>query len=200
MLAACLSQALARADGDPASDVLVSQPLFLAQDAGATSTQQAQLSLLLANAGASGYPIRVALIGSRADLGSVTELWRRPQTYAQFLGQELALTYRRPLLVVMPNGYGFNPGGGGSDQALAALRGLAPPGRALAPAAQAAVLRLAAVAGHQLAPPAASASGHTTSLGPLSWLALAIGALLVIGAWAASVRIRPLRRAAERIS
>src|SRR6202035_4173270 len=42
-----------------------------------------------------------------ADLGSVTELWRRPQTYAEFLAQEIGLIYHGPLLIVMPNGLGF---------------------------------------------------------------------------------------------
>ena len=72
----------ARADGDPASDVLAAQPLFLPQDAAVSSTQAAQLEQLLRNSSRAGYQIRVALIASATDLGSVTELWRQPQTYA----------------------------------------------------------------------------------------------------------------------
>ena len=45
----------ARADGDPASDVLLSQPLFLPQDAGVPATDQAQLASLLAAAHRAGY-------------------------------------------------------------------------------------------------------------------------------------------------
>ena len=60
--------------------------------------QQAQLVALLAAARRSGYQLRVALIASSTDLGSVTELWRQPQSYAQFLGQELSLVYRGPVL------------------------------------------------------------------------------------------------------
>ena len=97
----------AQADGDPASDVLTTQPLFLPQDAAIPAKQQAQLAGLLQEAARSGYPIRVAVVASSADLGSVTELWRQPQTYARFLGQELSLVYRGPLLVVMPDGFGF---------------------------------------------------------------------------------------------
>ena len=97
----------ARADGDPASDVLATQSLFLPQDAGIPLPQQSQLTGLLQASASSGYPIRVAIIATKADLGSVTELWRQPQTYARFLGQELSLVYRGPLLVVMPGGYGF---------------------------------------------------------------------------------------------
>jgi len=69
----------AHADGDPASDVLASQTLFLSQDAGVTVRQQAQLSAVLGAAQRVGYQIRVAIIASPTDLGSVTELWRQPQ-------------------------------------------------------------------------------------------------------------------------
>ena len=100
--------ATARADGDPASDVLATQALFLPQDADVPAAQAAQLGSLLRAAAYAGYPIRVALIASASDLGSVTELWRKPQTYARFLGQELGLVYKGPLVVVMPNGVGIN--------------------------------------------------------------------------------------------
>ncbi len=89
----------ARGDGDPASDVLASQSLFLPQDAGISPTQQAQLAALLADARARGYPVRVAVIASAGDLGSVSALWRQPENYARFLGQELSLTYHGPRLV-----------------------------------------------------------------------------------------------------
>jgi len=32
----------------------------------------------------------------------------KPQAYARFLGYELSLAYKQRLLVVMPNGFGFN--------------------------------------------------------------------------------------------
>ncbi|MCL2770594.1 MAG: hypothetical protein FWD42_10900, partial [Solirubrobacterales bacterium] len=60
------SAASARADGDPASDVLATQPLFLAQDAGVPPRRAAQLASLLDEAQRSGAPIRVALIASPA--------------------------------------------------------------------------------------------------------------------------------------
>jgi hypothetical protein len=37
----------------------------------------------------------------------VGALWSKPQSYAQFLGQELPFVYRGRLLIVMPNGYGI---------------------------------------------------------------------------------------------
>ena len=99
---------IARADGDPASDVLVSQTVFLPSDAGVSGRQQAKLVELLRASAQAGFPVRVAVISSGYDLGSVTALWRKPRAYARFLGIELSLVHRQPLLVVMPNGFGFN--------------------------------------------------------------------------------------------
>ena len=50
----------------------------------------------------------MAIIASPYDLGAVTALWRKPRAYARFLGIELSLAYKQRLLVVMPNGFGFN--------------------------------------------------------------------------------------------
>jgi ribosomal protein S12 methylthiotransferase accessory factor YcaO len=195
MLLAGALAGVALADGDPASDVLVSRSLFLPQDAAIAPNEQAQVASLIARAANRGYPVRVALIASRADLGSVTALWQQPQSYADFLGQELALTHKEPLLVLMPNGYGLHLSAGGAARQIAAMRRLPPPGRELAPAAVNAILRLAAVSGHQLPAPRASAAPSSASLGLVSWLALALGALLVAAAWGASLRARPFRRA-----
>ena len=147
-LAGAWHPALARGDGDPASDVLATQALFLPQDAGATPAERAQLTALLQTAARRGYPIRVALVASSADLGSVTALWRQPQAYARFLGQELAFVHKGPLLVVMPNGLGLTQLG----RPLPGQAALAAPGagQGLADAAITAVRRLAAAAGHPL--------------------------------------------------
>ena len=53
-----------------------------------------------------GYVIKVALIGSRADLGAVPQLFGHPQTYAKFLASELRFAYNSRLLIVMPQGFG----------------------------------------------------------------------------------------------
>jgi len=68
----------ARADGDPGSDVLVNQDLFLAADAGVRVPQQVQLGNLLRSANRSGLAIRVAIITGPDDLGAVAALWRKP--------------------------------------------------------------------------------------------------------------------------
>ena len=146
----------ARADGDPASDVLATQSLFLPQDAGIPIAQQGQLAGLLQAGASSGYPIRVAIIASKADLGSVTELWRQPQPYARFLGQELSLVYRGPLLVVMPTGYGFYRQVGPLPAGESTLAGLQKPvgGTDLGTAALTAIERLAGASGYSVPIPA----------------------------------------------
>ena len=117
--------AAAFADGDPGSDVLVYQDLFAGSDAGLSVSQQVQLGTLLKSASRAGVPIRVAIISSQADLGSVTALWRQPRAYARFLGIELSLAYKQRLLVVMPNGLGFNWPGHASTAAYRTLAGVA---------------------------------------------------------------------------
>jgi hypothetical protein len=192
----------ARADGDPASDVLVSQPLFLPQDAGVSVIQQAQLAALLAAARNDGYPIHVALVASRADLGSVTELWHQPQDYAQFLGQELALLYRGPLLVVMPGGFGFYRTNATLIRERAVLAAIPTPtaGTGLAAAALSAVQRLAAASGHPLPTPATTVASKPGSTDTVSWIVFAAGGALIALAWGASLRARPLQLGRRRTS
>jgi cytochrome oxidase Cu insertion factor (SCO1/SenC/PrrC family)/thiol-disulfide isomerase/thioredoxin len=167
VLAAGLPVQIARADGDPGSDVLVYQPLFLAADANVPVTHQAQLGALLRQARDAGFPIRVALIASRSDLGAVTGLWLNPRAYARFLGLELSLAYTGRLLVVMPNGFGFNwPG----HTATPAYRTLGPlairPGEDLAEAATSAVISLAAAAGVKLTPATRPSESSSTLTQP----------------------------------
>jgi hypothetical protein len=101
----------ASADGDPGSDVLVYQSLFLAGDSGISVSQQARLGQLLAQAERGHFPIRVAIISSPLDLGSVTALWRKPQAYARFLGLELSLDYVGWIVVLFDLGFGVIWGG-----------------------------------------------------------------------------------------
>ena len=75
VLAAGALASIARADGDPGSDVLVYQPLFLGADAGVSVKQQVQLGGMLQAASRAGFPVRVAIISSRYDLGAITALW-----------------------------------------------------------------------------------------------------------------------------
>ena len=193
----------ARADGDPASDVLATQPLFLPQDAGIPLAQQNQLTALLGAAASSGYQLRVAIIASSTDLGSVTELWRQPQTYARFLGQELSLVYRGPLLVIMPNGFGLeslNPAAPANPSALAGER-IPAGGTGLGTVALTAIQRLAGASGHTVPIPAATATTSATDSGnTIPVIAFAIGLALIVLAWGASLRARPPRPGRRRAS
>ncbi|HWC85916.1 MAG TPA: hypothetical protein VG388_05230 [Solirubrobacteraceae bacterium] len=190
----------APADGDPASDVLASQALFLPQDAATGFKPESQLESLLSAAARSGYPIRVAVIASSADMGSVTVLWRQPQTYARFLGQELAYAYHGALLVVMPSGSAVTqvaasgPTGPGSASSLPAP----PAGQGLITVASTEVRRLAAASGHPLPAAVAAAAPKSGSGDPIAWLVLALGAVLIGLAWTVSLRLRPLSSPAER--
>lgn len=165
----------ALADGDPGSDVLVYQDLFVAGDAGIPVAQQAQLAALLKTADRRGVPIRVAIISSPADLGAVTALWHKPKAYARFLGYELSLAYRQRLLVVMPNGFGINWPGHSTTAAEQTLSRLAVGrgGSGLFMAASSAVRSLAAAAGVRLSGSAgASAAGAAGGTAPATGPAL----------------------------
>jgi len=196
-LALGLFASSALADGDPASDVLATQPLFLPQDAGIPPAQRNQLSALVGSAASSGYPIRVAIIASASDLGSVTELWRQPQTYARFLGQELSFVYHGPLLVVMPNGFGVVAVGATTPVGRSALSGLrigAASGPALATAALTGIQRLADASGHSVPiPPAVATASGPGSDDALPLIVFGLGAGVIALAWAASLRARPPR-------
>jgi hypothetical protein len=197
-LAGARSPLRAQADGDPASDVLATQALFLPQDAAVPSRQAAQLAALLQEAARSGYPIRIAVIASATDLGSITELWNQPRSYAQFLGEELSLVYRGALIVVMPTGVGLYNVAGSVAAQHPVLAGATPRG-AIGAAALTDVRSLAAAAGHPLVQPSTTAPTATApASSPIPWIALAIGAMLVAVAWAASLRARPLGLAGRK--
>jgi hypothetical protein len=193
-----MAPARAGADGDPASDVLVSQTLFVPSDADVSAAETAALEALLSTAARHGYPARVALIASASDLGSVTELWRHPQNYADFLGLELSLADHGTVLVVMPNGAGvYHPGVAAAVARLALARVRARAGAGdLAAIALAAVQKLAAADGHVVSAPRirpVPPREAPQSMAVTTRLALVIGAVLIVFAWAASVRARPIR-------
>ncbi len=159
----------ARADGDPGSDVLVYQNLFIAADANVSVPQQLELGNLLSSADKAGFPIRVAVVSQPSDLGAITALWRKPAAYASFLGTELSLAYAQRLLIVMPNGFGFSWQGHPAAAAYKVLDGLriGVGGAGLAAAAQNAVLALAHASGARLTmPPAGSAGGQAEGSQP----------------------------------
>jgi MYXO-CTERM domain-containing protein len=179
--------AQALADGDPASDVLPLQDVYLPYSPQVSPPVASALRKLLKETRAAGYPVKVAVIATPTDLGAVPDLFGQAQRYAAFLGNEISFNSHDTLLVVMPSGYGavnLPP------SATAALQGVAAPSGSnadtLAKAAIAAVVRLARSAGHPVAAPKISggSSGGGTSPAvvfgaPVALLALA-GLLMTI--------------------
>jgi hypothetical protein len=195
-VAALAAPAPARADGDPASDFLLVRSLFLPYNSDIDKDTLERLETVVGDAAERKFPIRVALIAQPYDLGSVFQLYRKPQRYAQFLGQELAFRYLGRLLVAMPNGFGYAEGGRPDPKLARALVGLPAPGRdptELAAGATTAVRRLAAAAGHPLPPPKPAGGGSETRDRVTIAAAVGIG-LAVIAALMVVRRLRVQRR------
>lgn len=185
--------------GDPAAIVLTSEPAFVPRDAGTSASAITQLLTVLRAANAHGLPLRVALIGSVDDLGSVTQDWGNPFAYARYLGAELSPTYRGPTLVVMPQGYALWVNGRATQAEQRALSDLTPPGGDLVSGALSVLRRLAAASGVAQGPgtaPVAAAPAPDPGRGGASSLplvALIVGGLVILAAWVFSLRTRPLR-------
>jgi hypothetical protein len=196
-LVALLAPATARADADPASDYLYTLWVFLPYETKIPAADAAQLRAVVQEARKAGYPIKVAVIGSPADLGAVTALWKKPKQYARFLGSELVFLYKGRLLVVMPNGLGLSREGRPVPKEARALdeTAIGPGGAGLAQAATAAVRSLAAANGHPIAlpseHPASAKDGHSTRDRAI------IGAVVLVAglAWAAYLLLRRRRAA-----
>jgi len=186
---ALLAAPLARADGDPASDWLLSQPAFTSYDKSVSKSEAATLVAMLTDAKTKGFPLKVAVIVSPYDLGAVPVLYKRPQTYAKFLGQEIYFVTKDELLVVMPNGYGIYKAQGlpAADRTLVArLPKLdTTNGTALVQAAQQAVQKLAARRGIALSASTASTGGSSVWVerGEIAGAVVVIGLLALGGRW-----------------
>ena len=204
MLAAALltggfAAAAARADGDPASDYLIGQKVFFPYDAKIPIPAQRKLLSAVQSANRGGFPIRVALIWSDYDLGSVTVLWRKPRLYARFLGVELSYYFKGRLLIVMPSGFGVNWPKHESAAAYRALAGVTiePTPVGLATAATTAVQRLAAQAGVKTSTTqAAAGTSPQSNTHDRIVILVAVLAAIVLGAVARLV----IRRRAARLS
>jgi hypothetical protein len=110
LVAALAAVPAAQANGDPASDVLITQRIFLPFEAPISASASNELTKTVAAANQRGYTIRVAVIAFTGDLGTAVSLWGHPQDYAKFLGSELTFAYSNRLLVAMPAGFGFYRG------------------------------------------------------------------------------------------
>jgi hypothetical protein len=113
-IAVCASDAFA--NGDPASHVLPSKEVFVPFDPSLCSADGRRLDSLTEATRKKGYPIKVAIIPTGEDLGTLFRLFGRPAEYARVLASELPpglfeRERRRPayrLLVLMPGSAGLN--------------------------------------------------------------------------------------------
>jgi hypothetical protein len=186
VLAAVAVPAAALADGDPASDYLLSQPIFLPIDNPVSPGPAATFEKLVLGAEKSGLEIKVAVISSRYDLGSVPILFGTPQKYADFLGQELFYYYKDKLLIVMPNGYGIYDHGRSTVAEQAVLAKLPPAhstnGNVLTAAGTRAVEALARHYGVTISASASSSGGSSTNQERLEIGGAALVVLVLLGA------------------
>jgi hypothetical protein len=178
--------AVARANGDPASDYLLVQSSFLPFNAKVDPQAGKELSDAIQAADQKGFKIKVAVISSRYDLGTAFSLYNKAQKYAQFLGLELSFQYRDRLLVVMPNGYGYSIGGKPDKNGIAVVQKLPPPGgdpTRQIEGATAAIRKLAAASGKPLPASGSGGGGSKTR----DRITLAAGLLALVAVLAAIV-------------
>ena len=181
---ALLSASVARANGDPASDYLLTQNVFLPFTQTIHQNEVKRLDALLKEANKQHYRIRVAIILSPSDLGTAFSLYNKPQKYSEFLGLELSFVYRDRLLVVMPKGYGNSVNGDPDPKAAQALKNLPPPGRDATKEVEAAIVavqRLAAADGQKLEVP--NVSKGSTSRDRITIAAAATAGVALIAAF-----------------
>jgi hypothetical protein len=160
--AALVAVPAASANGDPASDVLLTQKVFVGPEVPVSKGKLDALQKTVDTANAKGYPIRVAVIAFTGDLGTAVSLWRRPQDYAKFLGSEIAFVYPKRLLVAMPAGFAVYNGHQPTAKEQGALQGVRP-GKtpdALVQSTTAAVRKLAASGGVQVPAYSSGGGGH----------------------------------------
>jgi len=177
----CLPAAPARANGDPASDTLLYANAHYPYQPNLVGVPlQRALDKMLKQTKAKGYPLKVAIIFARTDLGAVPQLFTTPQKYADLLTQELSFNQKPKVLVVLPAGIGGNNLG---DNAGAALRDVTPPPDAtpddLARTAMRAVGALAKANGTPVPVPAVKAAARKTGGGTSPLLTFGLPVLLV---------------------
>jgi len=194
----------ARADGDPCSDYLLVGSLCPPNNPRPSQPQIDRTQKTIDAAKQGGYAIRVAVIGSPTDLGSVPVFFGRPAPYAKFLDAELQSAWTGKLLVVMAAGYGVREHTKPYLAGVKALKGLPPPANgtpdALMAAATVAVRKLAASEGVKVSviPLAKTATPPTTGSGSgsgstsfVKYALLLAAGLVVLGAIVAAILFWP---------
>ena len=180
---------VARADGDPASDILLFADVSLPYSQPVSDAEKARLERVVKKAKRAHYPIKVALISTSLDLGSDDRFTGHPPAYARFLSKELTkpksfkhppksqvANIKVPILIVMDDGIALARRGKllptGNLGKLPSSNG--PGADPLAEQAVVAVQRLAARAGHPIhgigpaPPPSAANAAHPLPSQPAS--------------------------------
>jgi hypothetical protein len=181
-----LAAPAAHADGDPASDVLPSQDAYYPYSPAASKPLVAALDKLLKQVRDGGYPMKVALIETAADLGSYPTMFNNPQEYTNLLASELPTNPHGSVkdelhqLVIMPGGFGGKALGDRVDEALDPVEiDTESQTDGLVRAALEAVARIATVNGVKAEVPA-EASGDDGGGGSKTVLLIVIGAVIVL--------------------
>jgi hypothetical protein len=193
LVAALGAAGTARADGDPASDTLLYSDVFVPYSQSISEPASKDLQGALDAAKKRGRPVKVAVISSLTDLGSVGGLWGKPVQYARFLGAEDAFGQRDKslLLVVMPAGFGVYAGPGKpTTMYTSRLRGLRP-GTSAEELARSATVAVGRITGVSV----------STASGTSPWrerIIIALGAIVALAFMVALSMLAPRARRRRR--
>jgi hypothetical protein len=195
LLAALVAPWAARADGDPASDTLLIQPLYTPVSQKISPDVLKTLDSTITSANTAGFKVRVALILDRTDLGAVPQLFGHPLQYVHLLAGELYFGWKGGIIAVQPSGIGVrNMKPLAPAQAVVNGIAIAKPATAdsLAIAATTAIRKLAAARGITLA--AGSTTASSTRGSSSSTTTIVIVAVVVVVVLALLAGLLVLRR------
>jgi hypothetical protein len=148
-IAVLCAPAVALAHGDPASHYLEAGSLYPGFDLQPSQDVELQLMGVIDAAKHAGFPLKVAIVASEADVADNPEMLNKPQEYADYVVGALVgsrVPVDAPIVIVTPVGIGV--AGPGAEDMASVKTGQG--GDALARAAMTAVRDIAAKAGHPL--------------------------------------------------
>ena len=94
MIVAALLAQSALADGDPASDYLISQQVFVPYQ-GVSTKVAGEITAMLNDSKQKGFPLKVAVISSPSDLGAVPSLFGKAAVRMQAFSDRRTTTSSR---------------------------------------------------------------------------------------------------------
>jgi hypothetical protein len=148
-IAVLCAPAVALAHGDPASHYLETGSLYPGFDLQPSQDVELQLMGVIDAAKHAGFPLKMAIVASEADVADNPEMLNKPQEYADYVVGALVgsrVPVDGPVVIVTPVGIGV--AGPGAEDMASVKTGQG--GDALARAAMTAVRDIAAKAGHPL--------------------------------------------------